>query len=120
MQDLNNNFIINENSSVKEVMRAMTDNQRGTVVVVDDNFIVQGVVADGDIRRAMLRGAMMITPISKITNINFVSISEEEKKSGRADEIFQKEHSINVLPVVDSENKLVDLAVRDPLKRKTI
>lgn len=112
----NNNFVINDNSNIKEAMEAITDNQRGCVAAVDDDFILQGVVSDGDIRRAMLRGATMETPISKILNTNpVVAFSRRE-----ADEIFAKEFSINILPIVGKGNKLFDVAIRDPQIRKEL
>lgn len=117
---INNSFVINIDSSIKEAMESITDNQRGTVIVVDDEFYVQGIVADGDIRRAMLKGATMITPISKILNTNPIVLNKNDFESGRAEKIFSEEAPINVLPVIDENNKLIDIAVRSPNKRREI
>ncbi len=116
----NNSFVINLNSSIKEAMASITDNQRGTVAVVDDDFYLQGIVADGDIRRAMLRGAAMVTPVSKILNTNPVVLSKSDFEAGKAEEIFKEESSINILPVVDESNKLIDVAIRSPQKRREL
>lgn len=75
-------------------------------------------MADGDIRRAMLRGATRMTPVSKIVNMNAMVITETEAKAGRADEIFQQESSITILPVVSDRNTLIDVLIREPKKRK--
>ena len=116
----NDNRTIDWNASVQEAMERITDNQRGAVIVVDDSFCLQGVVSDGDIRRAMLRGATLFTPVAKILNPNAVSITEPEAASGRAQEIFQKESSINILPVVNENNQVVAVAIRNPGQRKTL
>lgn len=116
----NNSFVINLNSSIKEAMVSITDNQRGTVAVVDDDFHLQGIVADGDIRRAMLRGATMLTPISKIINANPVVLNKNDFEAGKGEEIFKEELSINLLPVVDENNKLIDVAIRNPKTRREL
>lgn len=117
--DLKNSpFVINENSSIREAMGAITDNQRGTIVVVGSNFLFQGLVTDGDIRRGMLKGATIETPISKILNTNPVVLNRNDFKAGKAEKIFSEESSINVLPVIDENNKLINIAIRSPQKRK--
>lgn len=116
----NSNLILNMNSLAKEAMEKITDNQRGTVIVVDDNFYLQGVLSDGDIRRAMLRGATMITPVSKILNMNPVVITGKDSAQEKAEEIFGKEDSIKILPVVGKSNKLIDVIIRNPERRKQL
>ncbi|MBU3925645.1 CBS domain-containing protein [Patescibacteria group bacterium] len=115
---INNSFVININSSIKEAMESITDNQRGTIIVIDDDFYVQGIVADGDIRRALLRGAAMMTPISKIINTNPTVLNKNDIENGKAEKIFNEEAQINILPVIDENNKLIDIVVRSPHKRK--
>jgi CBS domain-containing protein len=116
----NSSFVVNENSSIQQAMEAITDNQRGTAVVVDDDFCLEGIVSDGDIRRAMVSGATMIAPISKIINTDPVVITKEEYASGKSDEIFNSNTDIRVIPIIDENNTLVDVAVRDPDKRKEV
>lgn len=116
----NSNLIVHLNDSIQTAMEKITDNQRGAVAVVDDDLYLQGVAADGDIRRAMLRGATLMTPVNKIVNINAVSVTASEVKAGRADEIFRAESSINILPVMDKHNKVIEVAIRNPGKRKEI
>jgi len=112
----NSSFVIRAGLLIKDAMEAITDNQRGCVVVADDNFTLQGIASDGDIRRAMLKGATLQTPILKVLNTNPVVVFS----SREAEDIFQKESSINVLPVVNKNNKLIDVAIRDPQVRKEL
>lgn len=105
---------MNADLLIKDAMELITDNQRGCIIVVDDSFVLQGIASDGDIRRAMLRGATMYTPISKAMNINSVVATD----SKHAEEIFSKDSDINILPIVNKNNILIDVAVRDPQKRK--
>lgn len=109
----NSNFIVNKSCSIKEAMKAVTDNHRGTVIVVDDDFLFYGIVSDGDFRRALLKGATEMTPVSKIVNANPLVIQEGGQVESQAEEIFQKYVSINLLPVVDKNNKLVLIKIRN-------
>ncbi len=115
---LNSSFVVSMASTIEEAMGAITDNQRGAVFVVDAKGHLIGVLADGDIRRAMLGGAMLQTPVEKIVNLNPITLTEREVKAGKGDEIFQEEMSFTLLPVVGAGNVLVDILVREPKKRK--
>ena len=101
-----------------EALEVVTLNQRGAVVVANDKGILRGILSDGDIRRALLRGATLVTPISKLINLNVISLSNKESLKDRSKEIFETKTVVNIIPVVDSRNKVVDIIVRNPGVRK--
>lgn len=116
----NSNFVINVNSSIQDAMEKITDNHRGTIVVIDDEFYMEGIVSDGDIRRAIVKGMVALAPVSKIINYNAIILSDSDNFETDAKKIFKEHASINLLPVVDKNNKLVDILTRDadPIKSK--
>ena len=116
----NSNYIVTENVSLGEAMEVITLNQRGSVVVSSDKGVLLGVLSDGDIRRALLRHATLITPISKLFNPNVISLSNKEDCEVRSKEIFQTKAAVNMIPVVDKYNKLTDVIVRNPGVRKAL
>jgi len=101
-----------------EALEVITLNQRGAVVVVNDKGILLGILSDGDVRRALLRGATLATPVSKLINLNVISLSNKESLKDRSKEIFETKTVVNIIPVVDSRNKVVDIIVRNPGVRK--
>ncbi len=115
---LKSNFVVNEKASIQDAMAAITDNQRGAVIVTDFKGLFRGIVSDGDIRRGMLSGATQVTPIGKITNMNAKTVSHLEKD--KALEIFVQRPDINLIPVIDKRNVIVDVIVRNPGERKII
>lgn len=115
---LSRNFVVDKEATIKEVMAAMNDNQRGTVVIVDSNFQLIGIVSDGDIRRALIKGRELFSSVTDIINLNPVVVKESENVQAEAERIFAKVEEINVLPVVDKNNKLIDVVIRNPEKRK--
>lgn len=108
-------YTVRESESLGRAMEAITDNHRGTVIVVDDKGVLRGVLADGDIRRGILRGATAMTPISKLMNMNPLNVTLSKKKS--AEKIFEDRPEVNVLPVIDARNKVVEVIIRDPHRR---
>ena len=81
------------------------------VIDTDNSFI--GTVSDGDIRRSLLRGETLSTTIAKIVNTHSVvvppNVSKELVKSLM---IVNKIHQI---PVLSSENHVVDIHLWDEL-----
>ena len=106
----NSNYVVYDNSTVQQVMEAITYNHRGCVVVIDQHGHVLGVASDGDLRRAIVKGATTITPIDKVLNTDFLVAKKDEIKDEEA--FFTEHKNINVLPVVDDNNELVDILVR--------
>ena len=115
---LNSSFVIDNSSSIEEAMGAITDNQRGSVIVVNENNVFEGVISDGDIRRAMLQGATRMAPISKFVNMNATVITEKDAKEGKGNHVFESHSDINIIPVLNEKNNLIDVLIRDPKKRK--
>ena len=110
----NSNYVIFKSASLKEAMAAITYNRRGCIVVVDDDWTLFGVISDGDLRRAMLRGATEYTPVEKFTNLNPIVINNDDKATLESPDVFLKKHyGLNVIPVVDKNNNLVDVLVKD-------
>jgi len=117
---LHSSFVIRGDATIEEAMGAITDNQRGAVVVVGEGGVFAGIVSDGDIRRGMMRGAIIHAPLLKILNQNALVITETEAKNGKGEDILSDRSDVTVLPVVDSRNVLTDVLIRNPSKRKEL
>ena len=87
-------------------MQRMTINRKGILFVVDESSYLLGVVSDGDIRRALLEDALMITPVGKVMNINPITIQVSS-----AELAFEVANRFNVpaIPVTDAEGHLRDI-----------
>ncbi len=81
-------------------------------LVVDSKGRLLGTVTDGDIRRAILRGKSLETPISECMNKNFKFVrSHEDKQSVLA---MMRDQSLLQIPVLDKEGCVKDLlCIRD-------
>ncbi len=86
-------------------------------LVVDDEHRLLGTITDGDIRRALLRGEDMDTPVDKIMNANpFTGLNDEDRS------IWQRtmlRHHLQHLPILDMNGHVVDLARYTPPQEPT-
>jgi nucleoside-diphosphate-sugar epimerase len=80
MKDRIISIITNENSEIKEAMRTIDRGALGTAFVVDNDGKLSGIVTDGDIRRALLSGKSISTPVSEVMNRDPVWMSDSLKK----------------------------------------
>ena len=106
-----NKFLINVDMSLKDALLQIEKNKHRSLIVIDDDNRVVGTLSDGDIRKALIHDTLMVIPISKLMNKNFVyftqSLADEEKN------IFLDKKNIFIAPVVDSNFRLIDIVVKD-------
>ena len=95
-------FVIHQNSTLKEALLQMTSTHRGILLVVDSDFSLVGVVADGDIRRALLDDVSLSIPITQIMNLNPI-VAENE---AHARTILNENPFYILVPVIDSDGIL--------------
>jgi len=82
-------------------------------LVVDERGVLLGVVTDGDIRRALLRGCGMDVGIREVMNPKPRTLPTE---TSRADVLaFMRRHKFHHVPLLDSEGRLAGLEVLDRL-----
>ena len=97
--------IVSMDSSIQEIISTISEARLGLVVVID-NENIQGIITDGDIRRAMeeLQETFFTLTASKLMSKNPKSIESKERLT-KAQKLMTKS-KVNSLLVVDS-NKLV-------------
>jgi len=102
---------ISLSNTIRETMEVISRGAIGTALIVDDqtkSFL--GLLTDGDIRRAILRGGDLDTKIEFIKR----PISTTATVGMKTEEISKMfgEH-VRVIPILDSERKIVDIAIYD-------
>ena len=93
-------------STIMEVLEPL--NRCGTVFVVDQMNIVLGSITDGDVRRALIRGIGLDTPLSHIMNTNCIMVYEGQEDREEV-ERQARERGARKIPIVDKHNHLVDI-----------
>lgn len=101
---------VNSKATLREALEVMSAARCGAVIVVSEDNMLLGVLSDGDVRRAMLQSATLMTPVEKVMNTHPVSISLKDESSAK--DVFAREIAITILPVVDEGNKLTRVLKR--------
>ena len=98
-------YTLRPEASIREALKKIDSVAIGQVFIVDDQLRLLGIATDGDVRRALLRGATLNESITAATNFKpfFVKIDTPiEKVNALFDSSF-----IKTLPVVDEQGVLL-------------
>jgi CBS domain-containing protein len=90
-----------------DAMKVIEQNEAKIVLVVNEHNELLGTVTDGDIRRALIRNASVDIPLSQVMNANAFKIKNNYTQI-EVENIF-KIRKVSQLPVVDENNKVLDL-----------
>ena len=94
-----------------ETMHIINDTAKQFVVVVDHQNRLLGTVTDGDIRRAILRGETLESPIQQVMNnnplIEYIGKSDDDYKN------ILKKKKIKQLPILDSNDRIINVIFID-------
>lgn len=103
-------FIVRQDQTLRDAVRAMDNGGIGFVAVISKDDRVVGVLTDGDFRRAMLQGKSLEEPVVNVANHRFVHVSADtDRQSVR--ELFESKR-IRHIPVLE-DGRLVDLIHED-------
>lgn len=87
----------------------------GVLVVCNEDFKLQGILTDGDIRRAFLKKLSLDEPCIKIASTNPLTASEGILPSD-ALQLINHGKGVNQLPILDVGGRVVDLLLRSDLQ----
>ena len=98
-----------------DAVRAIEVSRRRIAVVVSNDFRLMGTLTDGDVRRCLLAGGSLSTPVSEAMNRNPLSAPSGSSKSYLLD--IMRRGNILAVPLVDASgrfDKLVHLTDLSP------
>lgn len=102
-----NVFVFSKDASIKDVLDAMIENNIGSVVILDKNEKVIGIVTERDlVTKVLTKGLELDIPIKEIMSSPVITIPPNEKVEKAAE--IMTENKIKKLPVVEN-NKLLGI-----------
>ncbi|MGC9337719.1 MAG: nucleotidyltransferase family protein [Candidatus Cloacimonadia bacterium] len=105
--------IIRPNITIADAIKILDSSGLGILLVCDQMNRLLGVITDGDIRRAILKSISFADECISIANTSPVCSKEGIPVK---DALYMMDHTkkfyVNHLPIVDSENRVVDLLLR--------
>lgn len=106
-----------KNNTIIEVVDIINKNLLKSAFIIDDNIKLLGIVSDGDIRRAILKGLALSEPIEKIMTKNPLVAKEGISEADILEILMNKR--IEIIPVLNNERKVIDYYhLRDFIKEE--
>lgn len=111
------NYIIQENSSICSALTQLNNlhSVAMTLFVIDDDGCMVGTLTDGDIRRALISGLNLESPVEAAMHRSFSFIADR-KNIRRLKEL--RTRNISLVPLLDGNKRLLDII--DLSKFKTL
>jgi arabinose-5-phosphate isomerase len=95
--------------SLKEVAQRMSDRPLGAFCALSASGKLEGLITEGDLRRAIARGEDMATPAAKIMNASPITLSLDMIIDDAIAVMEQKGRRINCSPVVSDSGDFLGL-----------
>ena len=103
------NTIISPDSPILEAIRIIDAGAMQISLVVDAEQRIVGVVTDGDIRRAILKGISLDQPVHLIMNKKFTSLPLGTPQAEILN--LMKRNDLRQIPIVNNYGQVVDLKI---------
>ncbi len=108
-----NKIKINSESTIKQALKIISDGAIHIAVVIDKKEKFVGTLSDGDIRRGLLKGLDINSPIKSIISKKPIFVNKNETKENILKIALAKK--IYQIPVVDRNRKILGIHVLDDL-----
>ena len=109
-------YIINNDATLLQAMDIINSNKAKIALIVNNDGRLLGTITDGDIRRAILKRKDLQTLAKEIMNKDFFATGID--KDYKTIQKIIVERGISYVPVLDNNDKLVDLLSFNNIKEK--
>lgn len=116
-EDFWHQALLSHNASIQEAITNLNDSAIKIVMVINEAGELEGTVSDGDIRRALLRGVNLDSPLNSVVHRNALVVPPN---LGREMVIqLMRANKIQQIPVVDEHRRVVGLHLWDEITTPT-
>jgi dTDP-glucose pyrophosphorylase len=105
--------LLHKSATLKQAIRGLEESATQIVLVVDEGDVLVGTLTDGDIRRGLLRGVELDSPIEPIVHRDALVVPPQMSRD-MARHLMQA-NVIHALPVVDESRRVVGLYLLNEL-----
>lgn len=106
-------ILILPNMKIYEAIEIIDRNSLQIAVVANEDGILMGTVTDGDVRRGILKGVTLCSPVSQIMNPHPVTIPQLNDRKSILN--ILKANKVRHLPVVDEARHVIGIECLDEL-----
>lgn len=102
-------LLISQTCTIKEAIQRLNETGRKILFVVDERDHLIGTLSDGDIRRGIITGLMMPTPVEAVMRKRFISLTANTPNLPQEVRRLMQQHMIEQIPVLDVEGVILDV-----------
>ncbi len=103
--------VIGINNTLRDAAKEMMEKGVGSLVVVDQNGDVVGIITERDIVRAVAEGKSFDTPVSEVMTPDVLTVTPETSVLKALE--MMKMHNVRHLPVATDEELIGMVSLRD-------
>jgi len=107
LKKVNKKILIPEDSPLEMALKEMNELGKKCLIVTKQDKCI-GTLSDGDVRKALLSGKSIDSPIKGIFNENAFTVVEGEYKEEDLKKVFL-EQQYDLIPVLDKKNQVKDI-----------
>lgn len=106
-------YCASDKCTLLEAIQQMDREGVGALFAVDGTERMVGMLTDGDVRRAILKGISLSETLSNIMNVNFVYGEENQTRTSLIN-LIKKIHRRH-LPILNKDKQIVDIMLLDEI-----
>ena len=110
-------LFIQPKASIKDALKQLSKSGKSCLIVVNKTNKLLGTLTDGDVRRVILKGKFLKDQINGIYEKNPILLKKGNYLPNQIKDLFLKK-KVDVIPIVDSSKKVVDLIFFTDLFKK--
>lgn len=96
-------------ATMQDAIKTLNESSIKLVCLTNDHGELKGVITDGDIRRAIVSGKGLNTPVIEFMCETPITISPQDSRMSRK-KAFEH-HKLLYIPIISSQNKVIDIEV---------
>lgn len=100
-------FTIPDSATLLDAVDVIAHNRNRCAITISGDKVT-GIISEGDIMRALLKGADIHAPLASFTNPSFKFLRSRDL--GAALALFRR-HGISLVPVLDEDFTLIDVVL---------
>ena len=114
-----NKFIIKKNKSIKEALKKLKETGHKCLIVSNKKNQLIGTLSDGDIREALIKNKSIYDKIDNYFEKKPTFLIKNNFSKSLVKNLFSK-NNFGLVPIVDSNKKIVDIFYRKEILEKKI
>jgi dTDP-glucose pyrophosphorylase len=100
-------FTVPDTSTIRKAMEVISANGREVVLIYDSTNRIIGLITDGDIRRGLLSGLTLESPVTSVMTKSFFAVAPEIDRAAVLD--IMKARTFQHVPVLDRYGRLIGI-----------